>query len=439
MFLLSAFVASCTHDGIVSTPRSEKISLIDFDRIIPPNINAKEKEKIIEGVETLKKQDYAKASQLFNAILNDDPTNSFVHTLNALTYQMMGKNGDYGSYDLAEAGYLQAKKFDSNNMFASLQLGRVKAEKKNYVGAQDEFAEVLLFDPKNQEALYELASVSYLMGDVKTASMSVDQLLKENNKSPKYLRAAAMIYAAQGHKDQAKIFLGDYKKFEKSQKDTAYLERRVDDWVRAHETEGVKLVKSSEDSTAAVQGFMDMPSEPGRSPTENIIFPTRHPRPVNPEPKEPMVVIDGVVMRVIEEAQTSKGNNILNNFTLTIAPYTKYAASHAGSAITGASIFPLNNSTASSNNSSIPGSVNSAVQNINNNVLLVTRGISFGTLSYALNIANATRQHIEIIGRPTLTTYVGKPSAFFNGAELDIALTSSFGGGPFKKHLRVAH
>ncbi len=452
LFILAFFLVSCGNNGQKPFVQKEKNSPKNFDQIVAENIDSEDKREIIEGMLELRKGNFQRASRIFNEALHNDPTNSALHTLNGFAYQLMGKKGNFSSYDLAEAGYLQAKKFNPSNTFASLQLGRVKVEKRDYLGAQEEFAEVLLFDPNNQEALYELASASYLMGDIETATMSIDQLLKKNSKKSDYLRAGAMIYAAQGDREAARRLLISYQNLENNNKNKQFLERRVNDWFHLYDTGNVIPVAakdpppppppplpSPQGSLAAQAHFEAAPYTkfPTAEQAHKDFGAESSPHPPgtpSEELEEPMVVIDGVVLRIIEEAFTSKGNNILDNFTLTIAPYSKYFARNAGTPISGVNIFPFNNASATlSNNTVIPGTVSSIFPNADNHVSLVTGGITFGTLSYALNIANATREHIEIIGRPTLTSYIGKPSEFFNGSELDIALTGSFGGGTVTK------
>ena len=123
-----------------STNASKKL-----EQFISGNNKIEQKQAILDGIQALRNGEYDLASRIFNELLTDDPTSSGLHTLNALAYQLRAKKGDFPAYDLAEAGYLQAKKFNPNNIYASLQLGRVKAEKKDYAGAQEEFAEVLLY------------------------------------------------------------------------------------------------------------------------------------------------------------------------------------------------------------------------------------------------------------------------------------------------------
>ncbi|MBX9697578.1 MAG: tetratricopeptide repeat protein, partial [Alphaproteobacteria bacterium] len=167
--------------------------------------------ELAQGVEKLLEGDYDAANYHFNVALEQKPSNNVAHYLNALSYHLQANDGDSGQYDMASAGYEQALKYNPNNAMAALQLGRVKAAQKDYVSAQEHFAQVLLVEPKNKDALYELANASYLAGDVKHASAAIDQYLRKNKDAPEAYRAAAIIYAAMGQSERSLEFFNHYK------------------------------------------------------------------------------------------------------------------------------------------------------------------------------------------------------------------------------------
>ena len=453
-------VVSCKDEKPNFVSRHDRESPHKLEDILAENNDTDQKQLIIEGIEALRAGDYRKASRLFNTALIDDPANSGLHTLNGLTYQLIAKNGEYAANDLAEAGFLQAKKFNPNNTFASMQLGRVRAERKDYFGAQEEFSEVLLIEPSNLDALYELATVSYLAGDMRTARMSVDRLLKSNKLKPEYIRAGALIYAALGLKETANRYLAAYMDSDTSNKQKNYLERRVNDWHNLHvsgnvtvaqldpsapnfdvasPSEDFKLIQEQEgipptppEQTGAEQPSVATPAAEapaaGAPPAPAVPAPaaqaptrpqkTKPKESVYEEPFEDMVVIDAVVLRVSEVGTTRKGNNILNNFNLTIAPYTKLRAKHAATGIGAPNIL-----------GTIGGSVTGVAPTTpDGRAKIFTEGITLSTITYSLNMANVTRQYLEIIGRPTLTAKIGKPASFFSGTDLKVAIAGNFGG-----------
>ena len=157
--------------------------------------NTENKKVIQQGIEQLVSGQYDASGEFFNRALLEDPTNTWLHYLNALRYHILARKGEVSNYDLAKAGYEQALKFDPINTMASLQLGRVYSEQKEYIKAQNEFANVLLIRPDNYDALYEMACVSYYMGDIKSARMAINRAEKIAPDKPEVRKAAAMILA----------------------------------------------------------------------------------------------------------------------------------------------------------------------------------------------------------------------------------------------------
>src|SRR5690606_7009432 len=111
--------ASKSHDKSTAQGKS-------LEQILSEKSNSEEKALVKEGIQALLAGDYDKASKDFNVALVDDPTNSWLHTLNAMAYQLIARNGDVTQLEIAEAGYNQALKFEPSNSIASLQLGRVQ-------------------------------------------------------------------------------------------------------------------------------------------------------------------------------------------------------------------------------------------------------------------------------------------------------------------------
>jgi tetratricopeptide (TPR) repeat protein len=453
--LLMLCVGGCYEENVTTLSQNPD-DPDSLDQLIAENIDSEQKEQVIEGIQALRQRDYKTASRVFNTILIDDPTNSALHTLNALTYQLRGKEGDIAAADLAVAGYEQAKGANPNNVIAYIQLGRIQADKKNYLKAQEEFSEALLLEPNNTEALYELSSTSYLMGDLKTACMSIDRLLKISPTKPEYIRAGALIYAAVGKKEKTQKLLATYKNVEPSNRKRHHLEQRVQDWHHLHANGGIVVAQAdsampnfdaaspnqdpaqAEAAAAAAQAAAaqaaaaQVPAHPPAGNQNNHQKPGERDQTVYEEPEEDMVDIDGVVLRSSQDGSTLKGNNILTNFTATISPYTKVKAKHA-SAVTAITTPPILQAT------TVPGTTQAIAQSSVATALLgdggtksvvkvLAKGVSLNTITYGLNIANATSTYVEIIARPTLTTKIGKAAEFFTGSETRIAISGNFGG-----------
>jgi tetratricopeptide (TPR) repeat protein len=471
-------LAACQDQTPTTSPEKETKTSASrsLQEMMATHAKTDDDKEIAKGMQAIIEGDYTLASRTFNTLLIDDPLNSGLHTLNALTYQLMAKkNGETGKAELAEAGFQQALKIDPNNAFAALQLGRIKSEKQDYVAAQEQFARVLLEEPNNSKALYELAVASYHLGDAKTATTMIDRALTANPNSLQTIRAAALIYAAAGRTTQAKTYLTKYNALETSPRQKQYMTKRINDWAHFHK-EGSLVVAQATPPTpdaaaqaAAAAAATPPAGAPGAAPTtptdanaaalaaaaQAQVTPvpgaTPTPPAITPTPAagggpqieedvDKMVVLDAVVMRVSDIGTTSKGNNIMDSLTMTLSPFNYLKARNAGGPIqAGVPFFPGNNlsdlvptgqSGAQGAFGSIPLAPAGKVLNPNNGstATLITQGLTFGTINYSLNIANIAKENVEIIGRPSLTSTVGKPATFFTGTEKHIAIAGNFGG-----------
>jgi tetratricopeptide (TPR) repeat protein len=429
-----------------------------LEQILSEKSNSEEKALVKEGIQALLAGDYDKASKDFNVALVDDPTNSWLHTLNAMAYQLIARNGDVTQLEIAEAGYNQALKFEPSNSIASLQLGRVQKQQKRYKEAQQEFANVLLLEPSNLPALYELASASYYLGDIKTARVAIERYIKAApNKADAY-RAAGMIMAASGKSLEANEFLKKYESLAKNKPQAHLAKRRADEWKRLYDSGIIMLAQA--DSAAGDAGAATDPNAggdasadpnaatPGGGDTANADKKQAAAAPQAPAGPQQMVVIDAIVMRVSELGQTRKGQNILENFSLTLAPGTHMYARARG--------IPDPNFTQTINTDGtgsttindpgnvdfqgapiFPGAANLATTITSGGSplsvsRLFTQGISFGSVSYSLNIANAYNERIKVLDRPSVTAIVGKHAEFYAGTDLALGLTGQFGGNVVK-------
>lgn len=526
---LSMTLLGC-QDGDPQSKKSQTVtrSGLTLQQMIAENNTGDQNKEIIKGVEALRSGDYRTATQSFNMVLVDDPLNAGVHALNGYAYHLMGKSGDVSKMDLALAGYQQALNIDPDNTFAAMQLGRIYADKEEFLEAQEHFSKVLLEEPDNDKVFYEMSAVSYKMGDLRSAKASIDQALTLQNAQKDYLRAGAVIYAALGQHKQADVFLKAYLKLETNRKQRNFVKKRVEDWEHLYQTNGVDVPQeftpagkmlltsmtapaggsqgaaksdlaspppakksdkkdaSSSDDTSSSDASGDSGSSDASSSgdgsdpnagsssdsgsgsgsgsssgsgsdssgsssdassdddVEDVPLmanvPTlaqkiaksapseiKVPQSTTQDGVDDMVVIDVVVMRVSENGGTSKGSNILENFTMTLSPFNYFRGRYAQGGMSSGSVVPLNNDTSSAIN--IAPSVTSLADNKNGGVAnVISQAISFGNVQYSLNIANAQRQFIEVIGRPTLTTKIGKEATFFSGTNFNIALSGQFGG-----------
>lgn len=161
----------------------------------------------------------------------------------------------------------------------------------------------------------------------------------------------------------------------------------------------------------------------------------------------PQIIIDCYLLRIGEDAITSKGNNILENLSVTLTPggFQRIKGAFWGSGLgavggqgtntisTGASQGFRANQDPATTNSETSGfqSGQTGFQIGNKGSLtghIFTGGITWAGLTYSLNIANARDSRTEVVSRPSLMTFLNKSSIFFSGSELVNGFTGQFGG-----------
>lgn len=168
-----------------------------------------------------------------------------------------------------------------------------------------------------------------------------------------------------------------------------------------------------------------------------------------PSDHGPQVVIDCYLLRITEDAITSKGNNILENLAVTLNPggFARYNGSMWGSgapSVNNPNSFENSNVTAvtdsgfNANQVPLSGAAAAAFTpsqttfNLFNSGSVsgqvFAAGITWAGLTYSLNIANAIDMRTEVVSRPSLTTFLNKPSIFFSGEELINGFTGQYGG-----------
>jgi tetratricopeptide (TPR) repeat protein len=444
--MMGAFLSGCDHPQSTSSSKvaqgTEKPAARTVEQMLAEKGHMNEDLK--QGVELLLAGNYQEASKSFNLALFKDQTNGWIHYLNGLSYQLHAKNGDITQYDLAQAAFEQALKYDPNNMMASLQLARVFTAKKDYAKAQEELANVLIMEPNNKDAAYELAYVSYQRGDVKSASMAINRASQLSPQNAEVRRAEAMILAASGKGEKALEQLAQYQNLHKGDAETARTRKRVEDWNALYKN-GLVLAQAeaapnpSADIDAAAAGAEAAPDAPTAStegqgaPDGSAAGAAHHAAPAPKAapakaPQSDMIFLDAVVLRVSDEGTTTKGNNILDGLNVSLSPGS-YGKGWSKSNNTGggsSQSFGFLQGTAAAG--AITGSGINPIADGLSTTRVFTQGVSFSTLNYSLKIANAERNYVEVVGRPSLVASVGKPATFFSGRELTLGLTGQNGG-----------
>jgi Tfp pilus assembly protein PilF len=442
----------------------------------------------------LKEGKYKEASQFLNQTLQSQPKNPMLHILNGLTYEKLAERGDASGLELACIGYQNAINLDPANIFALTQLAKIHYQEKRYDEAQEGFANALLVTPNDVDLLHEFAAASYYAYDIKTALSAIDKAEKLNPDDPLVQRSAAMIHAALGDFKAAKKHLAVFQNKMGNDPAVNQLVTRLNDWQYLYKSGRIKLAAATsqasdnssppESASPVDTGAADLPSEIGagsvsaggdagdsgagggvaegagagdggagaqgagggaegaEGPAGGASEPMGEER--SSHDYGPQIVVDCYLLRITEDAITSKGNNILQNLAITLTPggYTMFSGHMNGTGVTPdtkGNTFSTQPSTGFNNTTGAPilqtGSTftpSSPQINLNNQGSLsgsvFTSGITWAGLTYSLNIANATDNRTEVVSRPSLMTFLGKQSVFFSGDELVIGLSGQFGG-----------
>ncbi len=392
---------------------------------------------VLQAFQLLKEGKYQEASRVINASLQSHPTSAVFHILNGIAYEKLAENGDGTSLELAAIGYQGAINLEPSNVFAIVQLAKLRYNAKEYDAAQELFANALLFKPNDANLLHELAAASYYNYDIKTALSAITQAVKLKPEDALIHRSAAMIYAALGDIKTAKKHFAIFKKKLGDDPAVAYVSSRLNDWSSVYNSGKVRLAAATSSLPPPPPPLFDSHSaEEGKDIAES-----REKDKQNAQTKNsPQIIIDCYLLRMEEDNNTTKGNNILNAASVTLAPtgfssFTGRLRGAASSALApGKGTDTVTNTTSTITNSSIttptllaPSTV--ALSNAGGvSGHIFSTGITLSGVSYLLNIANASVNRTELISRPSLMTFLKKQSTFFSGQELIAGLTGAYSG-----------
>jgi len=458
---------------------------------------------VLQSYQLIKEEKYAEAAKLINTALQSESKSVVLHLMNALVYEKLAENGDPAGYELAAVGYQNAINLDRTNAFAITQLGKLHNRQKQFDKAQECFANALLLKSTDGDLWHELAAASYNNFDAKTAVSAIEKARKLKPDDPLVHRSATLIHAALGNFETAKKHLAVFQN--KVGKDPAvdYVNARYNDWKALYESGRIKLsdlnipttsvqpaVQTTTDENTAVISDAAATSEGGgeillvqggggggggtivggggdggsdgalggggqtiaqvtanqaQAMLANPLAQGGAPR-VEPDPQ---IIVDCYLLRITENATTSKGNNILDNLFVTLTPggFMQFKGSAKGSAFQNAT--PANDAvTATPSIGFRPNQNQTGAATVGGQAPTFTSGnvpttisgpgsfsghifssgITWAGLTYSLNVANALDSRTEVVNRPSLMTFLNKPSIFFSGDELVAGFTGQYGG-----------
>lgn len=349
------------------------------------------------GMQVFLEGNYLEASRHFSRALKFDPRSSSIHFLNALCFHMLAEQGDSSQTELAEIGYRMAMELDPSNPYPTAFMGYLNMSQQKYPEARDLFARALQVDKNRPDLLLALARSSYYAKDLETANAAIQQAVKVDPDNAQILSAAAMIHAANGNFELSEKTLQRLGKMPKADASRIqYLTSRLEDW-RSTYKGAIRKVATKHQDTEDDNDTEDLPAPPPPTPAASMPM-------VNDGKVPRMVTIDVVMIRSDEINRTNKGVNLLNGLQL------QYSASNV--------------TTKNSTEVFDPDTSNSPVNTFSR---ALTSSISVPAVNYNLNIFNDNDARHEILARPTLISMDGRPSTFFSGATLNVAIDGNSG------------
>ena len=154
----------------------------------------------VRGADALRGDRPRDAVTAFSELAARNPRDSRLQTLLALSYQRAG-GSDPEATELALAGYDLALRAEPGNFWAAALAGRAAFDRGNYEEAGRRFAQAVLAEPRNPEALLALATAAYRSGDVDLSAASAAraaELFETPADRARALRLAALAEAGAG-------------------------------------------------------------------------------------------------------------------------------------------------------------------------------------------------------------------------------------------------
>jgi len=393
-----------------------------LDAVPKDKINSASRQLAVEGLKALDAKDYRKASELFNLAVKTDMTNSYLHFLNGVAYQMRGITGESALFPLAEQGYQMAVQFDNSNWLARYYAGLLAMHQRSWAAAQSKLAEAALYAGDQPDLLYDLAVASYYNHDPKTASAALAGLRDlQGGKvdDPRVLRASAIVAAALDQKEEARSFLDQLRAAARNQEDIASAATRVRAWEVAHRDGG--LIKTQfpggggfpaqqqQPGYAGQQPFGGPPGYAGQPPGAYPAQPGAFPGMGGDFVEKKMAVVDVVILSTEEDNTHAMGVNLLDGLKIQFGnPSTLTPGYSRTYNRTRDNIVP-----------------DPTVSATNQSTTVVTRMINMPAVTYSLNIANANVKRNEVLARPTLVALGNQTSNFFSGVDVNAAAVSN--------------
>ena len=436
---LSVLLLSCACIGLTGcetaggiarnvggTPMAAELPKTNLYAAIPKDkVTTTPRQLAAEGLKAMDNRDFKKASDLFNRAVKTDMTNSYLHFLNGVAYQMRGISGESSLFPLAEQGFDMAVQFDNSNWLARYYAGLLAMQQRDFGKAQSKLADAALYAGNEPELLYDLAVASYYNRDPKIAGAALEGLRRaeaDKPADPSILRASAIVAAAMNDREEARNYLDRLRSAAIGVEEMKAVEGRVESWLQSHQRAGLMKTQFPGAANSGFPGtsgggFPDnvgggFPGTPGGAGGTRDGFVAKD-----------MAVVDVSIISTEEDDTQSMGINLLdglriqfgNPSSLTPGFSRTYSRARDGVSTTNTSTREFDNDLGAVISDVTTRSVS---ETIAGGGTVITRLIQIPALTYTLNIANANAKRNEVLARPTLVALGNQPSHFFSGQDI---------------------
>lgn len=322
--------------------------------------------------------------QRVDLALMRNPASAQLHFLRGLLYDATSTAGSEGR-QLARIGYVSALRADPTYWPANYQLGLLAMDEGDSIAAEQLLIAAAHHAKDEARVFYALARAAYCSGDTNTAKLALQRAmsLKKPDRDEERV-TAALVSAASGDKDSAQRWVNETAPSPNSQS-SRYLQERVK-----------ILIGSSSASSNAVAGNARV-SANNAPPTERK-----------------MAVVDVVIVRRQESQGSSSGINLMDALTLQF-----------GSSLINSERDKVYDRLSSS---TISDAVATS-QNVN---------LTIPSVTYSLNIANASGNNSSIEARQTLLSYDGVTSKVFSGGTLTYSSSGQMSSQSYTKEVGLS-
>jgi general secretion pathway protein D len=339
----------------------------------------------------IQKNQLSEASSYINKTLENYPNCSALHIAQGFIWESRAQLGESNAGKMATVAYQAALTADQSNPAAHYLLGQQYLSQGDAFMAQRHFAQGVMMRPDEHKLLYVLACASYRNGDIKTAYCSIKKALSLCAKNPLYYRTASVIYAASGHFQDSQVAFDCYEKLagKASEGDLRHIKSRMEYWKGLHANTKIARMADKEDDKK--EGSKDDKKE-----NDDV----------------PSIILNGYILLVNQSNNQQKGNNVLNAYDQVKNVTNPLSVVLGGSTANATGTSPLFWWGRKGTNFKGPSDGEPSAQLKGHTF---NYNITPAALNYALSIANASRSIATYSSRPTISTLMGKPAAFFAG------------------------